>query len=138
MAPFPIACGAILSGGSQTLSVTFTPTDTTDYATAVDSVAITVKQAASTTAIGSGTPNPSVVGQPVMVNFTVSGTGGTPTGTVTVTSSTGQTCSGTLSSGAGSCSLTFTATGSPKLTAAYGGDSNFSNSTSAKFTQPVQ
>jgi uncharacterized repeat protein (TIGR03803 family) len=38
----PVA-GTVLSAGTQTLSVTFTPTDTTDYTTATDSVTITVK-----------------------------------------------------------------------------------------------
>jgi hypothetical protein len=113
------ASGTVLSGGTQTLSVTFTPTDTTDYSTATGTVSITVNKAASTNAIGSASPNPSQINQSVTVNFTMSGSGGVPTGTVTVTASTGQMCSGTLSGGAGGCSLTFTATGSPKLTAGY-------------------
>jgi hypothetical protein len=37
--------GTVLSAGSQTLSVTFTPTDTTDYTTAKASVTLTVNQA---------------------------------------------------------------------------------------------
>ena len=49
-----------------------------------------------------------------------------------------QTCSGTLTGGTGSCMLTLTSPGSPKLTATYGGDSNFKSSTSAKVTQTVQ
>jgi len=39
------AAGTVLSAGSNTLSVTFTPTDTTDYTMATDSVTITVLQA---------------------------------------------------------------------------------------------
>ncbi|MDR3772636.1 MAG: hypothetical protein P4L26_04760 [Terracidiphilus sp.] len=39
------APGAVLSGGSQTLSVTFTPTDSVDYATATASVTLIVGQA---------------------------------------------------------------------------------------------
>jgi hypothetical protein len=58
--------------------------------------------------------------------------------TVTVTASTGETCGAALSSGTGSCALTFTASGSPKLTAACSGDTNFKSSTSAKVTQTVQ
>ena len=138
------ASGTVLSGGTQTLSVTFTPTDTTDYNTATATVDLVVNKATpavtwpvpapitygaalsatqlnatSTNAIGSASPNPSQINQSVTVNFTMSGSGGVPTGTVTVTASTGQMCSGTLSGGAGGCSLTFTATGSPKLTAGY-------------------
>lgn len=129
--------GTVLPGGTQNLSVTFSPTDATDYATVSDSVAITVKPATSTTAMGSTSPNPSSANEPVTVNYAVSGSGGIPTGTVTVTASTGETCSGTLVNGSGSCSLTFTAAGSPKLTASYSGDSNFKASTSAKVTQTV-
>jgi hypothetical protein len=38
------AAGTVLSVGTHTLSVTFTPTNTTDYTTATDSVTLTVKQ----------------------------------------------------------------------------------------------
>ncbi|HXW15582.1 MAG TPA: hypothetical protein VEN79_13835, partial [Terriglobia bacterium] len=38
------AAGTVLPAGTQTLSVTFTPTDTVDYTTATDSVTINVKQ----------------------------------------------------------------------------------------------
>ena len=40
------AAGSILNAGTQSLSVTFTPTDTTDYTTAVRSVSLTVNKAA--------------------------------------------------------------------------------------------
>lgn len=39
------AAGTILSAGTQTLSVTFTPADTTDYSTATGSVPLTVNKA---------------------------------------------------------------------------------------------
>jgi len=42
------AAGAVLTAGTQTLSVTFTPTDTTDYATATATVQLVVNKAAST------------------------------------------------------------------------------------------
>ncbi|HUD14317.1 MAG TPA: choice-of-anchor D domain-containing protein [Terracidiphilus sp.] len=42
------AAGTVLVSGSQTLSVTFTPTDTTDYNTAVARVALTVNKATPT------------------------------------------------------------------------------------------
>jgi hypothetical protein len=132
----PVA-GTVLAAGAQSLTVGFTPTDTLDYTSATDTVALTVNEAASTTVINSSSPNPSSVGQAVTVSFTVSGSG-IPTGSVTVTASTGQTCSGTLVSGTGSCQLTFTATGSPKITAVYASDGNFKNSTSVKVTQVVQ
>jgi hypothetical protein len=130
--------GKVLVAGVQTLTVTFTPEDTTDYTTATDTVTLTVHMASSTTAITLQTPNPSLVNQVVTVSFEVTGGGVGPTGTVTVTASAGETCSGVLSAGAGSCSLTFTKGGSPTLTAKYAGDSNFKSSSSAKVTQTVQ
>lgn len=42
------AAGAVLTAGQQTLSTTFTPTDTTDYATATATVQLTVNEAALT------------------------------------------------------------------------------------------
>jgi sugar lactone lactonase YvrE len=39
------AVGTVLSAGAQTLTVTFTPTDTTDYTTATASVSLTVNKA---------------------------------------------------------------------------------------------
>jgi Ca2+-binding RTX toxin-like protein len=84
----------------------------------------------TTTAITSDAPDPSVVGQPVTVQYSVapvSGTG-TPTGTVTVSDG-AISCTGTVA--AGQCSLTFTSAGARTLTASYSGDSNFSPSSSA-------
>ncbi len=42
------ASGTVLAAGSQTLSVTFTPTDTTDYTTATQTVSLTVNKATPT------------------------------------------------------------------------------------------
>ncbi len=91
----------------------------------------TVNQAGTTTTITSDLPDPSVVGQPVTVNFTVVSGGGTPTGNVTVTvnDASGNTCSGTVA--AGTCSLTLTAAGSKTLTATYASDTNFTGSASS-------
>ncbi len=94
--------------------------------------------AATATTITSNTPNPSTAGQAVAVGFSASGSGGIPTGSVTVTASTGESCSGALTSGAGSCSLVFSTSGSRTLTATYSGDGNFNGSTSTAVSQVVQ
>ncbi len=49
------AIGTALSAGTQTLSVTFTPTDTTDYVKATVSVSITVNKASLTVAANNAT-----------------------------------------------------------------------------------
>ncbi len=93
---------------------------------------ITINKANTTTAITSDTPDPSVVGEPVAINFTV--TGGaptTPTSNVTVSDGT-QSCTATVATG--TCSITFTALGAKLLTATYVGDTNFNGSASAPST----
>jgi len=52
--------GTVLGAGSQTLSVTFTPTDTTDYTTATATVTLVVNQATPT--ITWATPSPITYG----------------------------------------------------------------------------
>ena len=129
------------SGTAGTCTLTATQTGNTNYSSAPQVVAnVTVTAAtktASTTTITGNSPNPSTTGQSVTISFKVTGTGGTPTGTVTVTASTKESCAGILAAGAGSCSITFTTSGSRTLTAVYSGDSNFAGSTSASVTQNV-
>jgi hypothetical protein len=128
----------ITGAGSVTVQASQTGNGNYAAATAV-SVTFTVYKATSTAKITSETPNPSTVNEAVTVDFTVSGTGGVPTGAVTVSSGIGgPTCTATLSAGAGNCSLTITTTGSKTLTASYAGDTNFNRSTSATVTLVVQ
>ncbi len=91
----------------------------------------TVNQVATTTAITSDTPDPSVVGQVVTFSYTVSAVppgAGTPTGDVTVSNGS-QECTGTVA--AGNCTITFSAPGTTNFTATYEGDTNYSGSTSS-------
>ena len=97
----------------------------------------TALKVASTTKITSNTPNPSTLQHAVSISFAAAGTGAGPTGSVTVTVSTGESCTGTLASGTGTCSITFSSRGSRTLTARYAGDSNFNGSTSAGVSQTV-
>ncbi len=76
----------------------------------------------TTTTITSHTPDPSVVGQALVVNFTVTSSGGTPTGNVTVSDG-AVNCTGTVA--AGTCTLTPTNMGAKTLTATYAGDAYF-------------
>jgi YVTN family beta-propeller protein len=138
-----------LSGGAGTGTVTMTSgtgncvvaanqAGNSNFAAAPQVTSSTAAQKASSTAvISSNSPNPSTSGQAVAVGVKVTGTGGTPTGSVAVTASTGEGCNATLASGAGTCSITFATTGARILTAVYSGDGNFSTSTSAGVTQTV-
>jgi hypothetical protein len=129
--------GRILVAGSSTLSVKFTPTEVADYSTATDAVTLVVNKIATTTQITSTTPSAPTVGVAVTVHFSVTAGYGKPTETVTVNSTTGETCSATLASGVGTCALTFATAGTRTLTATYSGDANDLASTSAGFSLKV-
>ncbi len=97
-----------------------------DNGTAV--AAITIAQAATTTTITSDNPDPSLVGQTITVNYTVTVNApgmGTPTGNVTVSDGVNS-CMGTVA--AGSCNVALTTLGARTLTATYAGDANFTTS----------
>jgi len=94
---------------------------------------VSASKANSSTSLKSS-PNPSNVGQSVMISFTV--TSGA-TGTVSVSASTGESCSGPLTASAGSCSITFNTAGPRTLTGTYSGDGNFMGSMSGGISQSV-
>ncbi len=92
---------------------------------------LTVGQASSSTALGVS-PSSSTFGQTVTLTATVTSAGGTPTGTVTFFDGATNIGTGTLN-GSGVASMTksnFTLGTHASLTAAFGGDTNFSGSTS--------
>jgi len=109
-----------------------------NYTISYTSGTLSISKATSTTTITSHLPSPALLRQIVMVGVAVAPQfTGRPTGSVTVTASTGQSCTAALSAGAGSCQLTFTTAAIPTLTAAYRGDANFLASTSAGVPQTV-
>jgi hypothetical protein len=107
---------------------TYTLRFSADGYTPVVSQPIVVSLVPTTTTIVSEDPDPSTVGQSVLVAFSVQAAVGTFSGNVTVTSSGGETCSAPVS--AGSCSITFAAAGDYTLVAQYSGDALFGGSTS--------
>ena len=92
--------------------------------------AITVNKSATTTAIVSDNPHPSVVGTAVAIGIALSPVppgSGTPTGTVAISDGVDG-CTITLP--ASSCNWTPTTTGTRMVVATYSGDANFSGSVS--------
>jgi hypothetical protein len=81
----------------------------------------TVNQLPSATTITAHLPEPSVIGQAITVDVSVSGGGPVPGGSVTVTDQT-DSCVATLNQGSGSCVLVPTTSGAKTLTADYAGD----------------
>jgi hypothetical protein len=125
--------GAFATAGPKTLTATYGG-DGNFAGSASAGAPHTVTAAATTTAITSNSPNPSVVGQSVAVGYSVTSGGGTPTGNVTVSDGVNS-CIGTVA--AGSCSLALTSVGPRTLTATYATDGNFAGSASAGTAQTV-
>ncbi len=94
-------------------------------------------KAASIVTITAHTPNPSLVSQAVQVNFLTAGVGVGPTGSVRINASTGESCTGTLNSQSGYCTIMFLSSGFRTLKAYYGGDANFNASHSKLASQTV-
>jgi hypothetical protein len=130
--------GKVLSAGSQTLSTTFTPTDTIDYNNASGSTTLTVNKAASSTKVVSSL-NPSVAGQSVTFTATVTSPLTSATGTVSFNDGSVVFGSGTLnSSGIATYETSALAGGAHNITAVYGGDGNDLSSISAVLAQTVE
>jgi hypothetical protein len=130
------------TAGAQTLSVTFTPTDSADYNAATGSVTLTVNAAALVTPTVTVTPASSSISTALSLSVTVavSGTNGTPTGSVVLSSGSYISATATLSSGSASITIPAgkLAAGSDTLTAKYTPDSGSSATyTSASGTAPV-
>jgi MBG domain/Bacterial Ig-like domain (group 3)/Putative Ig domain/NHL repeat len=131
------AAGTVLSAGAnQTLSVTFTPTDTTDYASVTQSVQITVSKASVTATVTSNS-NPALSQTAVMFTATVSSAAGTPTGSVTFMDGATLLGSSPLSTGTASFSTSSLAAGSHSITAVYSGDTDFASASSSPLSQAV-
>lgn len=126
------ATGTVLSAGQQTLSVTFAPTNTTDYATTTASVTLTVNPAPSFTLSASPASLAVVQGASGKTTITVAGKNGF-TGGVTLAASglpSGVTAAFGTNPTTGASVLTLTASG----TAANGTATVTINGTSGSLT----
>jgi hypothetical protein len=135
------AAGTVPVAGTQTLSVTFTPTDTTDYATATATVTIAVSQVTPTVFSLKSSATSITAGSPVTFTAKLSGTGSgvKPTGTVTFYDGTTSLGTGTLASGIATLNTSgLTTTGAHSITASYPGDSNYLATNSNVVTVTVQ
>jgi hypothetical protein len=104
------ALGTLLKAGSQTLSVTFTPTDTTDYTTATTTVPLTVNQATPTI----GWAAPAAITYGTALSATQLDASSTVAGTFAYTPALGA----VLKAGSQTLSVTFTPTDSANYTTA--------------------
>ena len=113
----------MLTGGTHSLSVTFTPTDSTDYNNQTASVSLTVNPATAAVSV-SCSPNPITYGSQTTTCTTT--VGGSATGTVAWTINGGAWTTTGLSGGSTSAGgFNGYAAGSYAIVANYSGDSNY-------------
>ena len=130
--------GTVLNAGvGQTLSVTFTPSVPADYNSASGSTTITVDKATPVITLTS-TVSTLVAKTPVTFTATVSSSLGTPSGSVNFYDGTTLLGPGTLTLGVATYTTSNLAGGTHSITAAYGGNINFSALTSAAITEIVE
>jgi hypothetical protein len=131
------ASGTVETAGQHTLSVTFTPTDTTNYGTATAQVTLAVNQATPSIALSSSI-NPVLVTDAVTFTATVSSTAGTPAGSVSFFDGTTLLDTVAMSGGTAAFTTSSLAVGSHAITAVSSGDSNFTSVTSSSVAEVVQ
>jgi hypothetical protein len=136
------AAGVVLGVGTQTLSVKFTPADSTDYTIANGNVNLVVSQGSASIALASS-GNTLLFGNPVTFTATIapaSQGAGVPTGAVTFMD--GATVLGPAvnlnATGAASYTTSSLAVGSHSITAVYSGDANNLARTSAALMEIIQ
>ena len=106
------------------------------YDAGTPNIVPTSNQSATTAALSSS-QNPNVFGLLVTFTATVSAASGTPTGTVTFKDGATTLGTGTLAGGVATFATSTLAIGGHTITAVYGGDTNFTGSTSPGLTQTV-
>jgi hypothetical protein len=129
-----------LSVGSHSITAVYG--SDANYAASTSSMlteVVTGSATATTATTLTASPNPTTIGQSVLLTATVAETSGTgvPTGTVTFYDGTTSLGTGTLSSGTATYSATSLAVGTHSITASYGGDASNSSSTSSAVTVTV-
>jgi hypothetical protein len=139
-----------LSGGSATFTTSSLSVanhsitasyggDANNNSSSSTAITQTVNKASTSTSVASSA-NPSVFGQTVTFTATVSAVSpgaGTPTGTVTFSDGGTSIGTGTLSGGQANFSTTSLSVATHAITASYGGDANFSASSSGTVNQTV-
>jgi len=124
--------------GSQPITAVYSGDP--NYAPSTSTVLTQTVNQDSTTSTVKSSANPSVYAQSVTYTATVKAASpgsGTPTGTVTFYDGTTNLGSGTLAGGTDTLSTTFLVVGTHSITAVYGGDPDFTASTSSALTQTV-
>jgi Bacterial Ig-like domain (group 3) len=130
------AAGTVLSVGPHTLTVTFTPTDTTDYTSSTATVNLTVIPITPTLGLTSNV-NPVFLLNAVTFTATIASNATPPTGTMVFYDGATQIGTGTVTAGVASFTTTALTAAPHSITAAYSGDSNYGPATSGVLSETV-
>jgi hypothetical protein len=137
MAAFNIGPFGSLNVGSHSITAQYE--GDTKFAASTSSVEPQVVTTIPTVVALTTSLNSSVIGQSVTITAKVTGSGSTPTGTVTFFDGTTSLGTGLLNaSGVATLTTPSLTVGSHSITAKYGGDTNFSSSTSPAATETVK
>jgi hypothetical protein len=129
---------ATLAVGTHSITAEYVAS--TDYSTSTSAAVSEVVDEASTKTTIASSLNPSTSGTTVTFTATVTAVApgvGTPAGTVTFKNGTTTLGSGTLSAGKATFATSTLAEGTDSITAVYGGNSDFTTSTSGVLSQKV-
>jgi hypothetical protein len=127
------ALGTVLGAGSQTLSVTFAPTDLTDYSTNTATVTLVVSKDAPTITLTTPT-NPATYGAPVTFTAQMPSSA---TGSMTFLDGATVLGTGNIAGGLATYTINTLSAGSHSITASFTGDSNYSSAVSPVVTQVI-
>jgi hypothetical protein len=124
-----------LTAGTHTITAVYG--GDSNFAGASSSALSQVVNRANTSTALTSSVNPSANGQAVTFTATITTAAGAPTGTVTFADGATTLATITLSGGSAAFTTSTLAVGSHSITAAYGGDNNFTGSTSTALSQTV-
>jgi hypothetical protein len=130
------AAGTVLAVGQHTLSVTFTPTDMTDYTPGTATVTLTVIPVTPSLGL-TASPNPAFAMNPVTLTATIAAFATPPTGTITFYDGTTQIGTGTVAAGSATYTVTTLAGGTHSIAAAYSGDSSYGPAASGAVLETI-
>jgi hypothetical protein len=131
------AAGTVLNVGPNTLTATFTPTDTTDYTTSTASVVLTVEPVTPGISLTSNA-NPVFMANAVTFTATIGSFGLAPTGTVAFYDGTTQIGTGTVTGGVASFTTTALSNAVHSITAVYSGDSSYGPASGGPLSENVE
>jgi hypothetical protein len=131
------AAGTVLNVGQQTLTATFTPTDTTDYSTATAKVTLNVIPATPVVTL-TASANPVFLSNAVSFTASLPVYASSQTGSMTFYDGSTQIGTASVASGLATLTTTALAAGVHSITAAYSGDSNYGAGTSGAMPETVQ